>query len=67
VSDAGGTVEWSIEISSPAHLICSGWKRNTIKPGDKITVVVHPVREGSNGGSFVSAIGADGKAIGTPQ
>jgi Family of unknown function (DUF6152) len=67
VSDAGGTVEWSIEMSSPAHLIRSGWNRNTLRPGDKITVVIHPVREGSNGGSYVSATGADGKAIGAPQ
>jgi hypothetical protein len=66
VSEGGDTVEWSIEMSSPGHLIRSGWKRNTLKPGEKITVVIHPLREGSNGGSFVSATGADGKRVDGP-
>jgi hypothetical protein len=66
VSAGDGTAEWSIEMGSPAHLIRSGWKRNTLKPGDKITVLVNPLREGANGGGFVSAIGVDGNPIGTP-
>jgi hypothetical protein len=65
VSAGDGTAEWSIEMGSPAHLIRSGWKRNTLKPGDKITVLVNPLREGANGGGFVSAIGVDGNPIGT--
>jgi hypothetical protein len=66
VSTADGTAEWSIEMGSPAHLMRAGWKPNTLKPGDKITIVFHPLREGTNGGSFVSALGDDGRAIGTP-
>jgi hypothetical protein len=66
VSEGGDTVEWSIEMSSPGHLIRSGWKRNTLEPGEKITVVIHPLREGTNGGSFVSTIRADGKRVGAP-
>jgi Family of unknown function (DUF6152) len=67
VSDGDGTAEWNIEMGSPAHLIRAGWKRNTLKPGDKIAVVINPLREGANGGGFVSAIGVDGNPIGTPQ
>ena len=66
VRDGNGTAEWSVEMGSPAHLIRSGWKPNTLKPGDKIIVVVHPLRVGANGGGFVSATGPDGKPIGTP-
>jgi hypothetical protein len=65
VSEGGSTVEWSIEMSSPGHLIRSGWKRNSLKPGDRITVVIHPLREGANGGGFVSATRVDGKPVGT--
>jgi hypothetical protein len=59
-----GPTEWSIEMGSPAQLFRGGWKRGTLKPGDKITVVIHPMRDGTNGGLFVSAIGADGNPIG---
>ena len=64
VSTGDSTTEWSIELGSPAHLIRAGWKPNTLKPGDKITVIVNPLREGANGGGFVSATGVDGKPIG---
>ncbi len=42
-----------------------GWKPGTLEAGDKITVVIHPMRDGTKGGLFVSAVGADGKPIGT--
>jgi Family of unknown function (DUF6152) len=58
--------EWSIEMGSPAHLIRAGWKPNTLKPGEKVTVVYHPLRDGTRGGSFISASTADGKPIGVP-
>jgi hypothetical protein len=64
VTTGDSTTEWSIELGSPAHLIRAGWKPNTLKPGDKITVVVNPLREGANGGGFVSAKGVDGNPIG---
>lgn len=60
----GTPAEWSIEMGSPSHLIRHGWKVDTIKPGDKISVVINPVRDGGKGGSYVSATGADGKAVG---
>ena len=63
----GGTVEWSIEMGSTTELYRSGWRPGTLKPGDKVTVLVHPVRDQSPGGSFVSATGADGKLLGHPK
>ena len=56
--------EWSIELTSPEHLVRAGWKPGTLKSGDKVTIVVHPIRDGSMGGQFVSGIAADGSAIG---
>jgi hypothetical protein len=66
VPSEGGMVEWSVELASPAHLIRSGWKRNALKAGDKITVIISRARDGSHGGLFLSATGEDGKAIGAP-
>ena len=40
-----------------------GWTRTTLKPGDKITVAVRPLRSGENGGMFVRATLADGRVL----
>jgi hypothetical protein len=59
-----GPTEWSVEMGSPSQLYRGGWKRGTVKPGDTITVVIHPMRDGTKGGLFVRAVGKDGKPIG---
>jgi Family of unknown function (DUF6152) len=61
---AGNAVEWSIEMNSPSSLVRQGWKPKTLKPGDKITLVMHPLRDGRPGGSLVSATLADGTRMG---
>jgi len=64
VPGSGTTSEWSIEMASPLHLVRRGWTPGLIKPGDKVTIVVHPMRDGSTGGAFVSGTGPDGKPLG---
>lgn len=56
--------EWSIELTSPEHLVRAGWKPETLKSGDRVIIVVHPLRIGSMGGQFVSGLAADGTPIG---
>jgi len=68
VPDATGRiVEWSIEGGSPNLVGRQGWKRNTFKSGDKVTITVHPLRDGQPGGSFVRAVLPDGKTLGGRQ
>jgi len=62
-SDAG-PVEWSIEMGAPIELYRGGWRPAILKAGDKIAVVFNPTRDGSRGGLFVSAVGADGQPVG---
>jgi hypothetical protein len=62
--DRGRTVEWAIEGSSPNGLARRGWKRTTLKAGDKISVKIRPLKSGEKGGSFVSATFADGAVVG---
>ena len=42
--DKSKLIVWGVELTSPTYLIRAGWKSNTIKPGDKVSVVVNPVR-----------------------
>ena len=59
--------EWSIEMTSPEHLARVGWKPGTLKPGDKVTLVIHPMRDGVKGGQYLSGTGPGGPLIGSPQ
>lgn len=66
-NDSGGEDEWSIEMTSPEHLARVGWRPGTLKPGDKVTLVIHPLRDGSvKGGQYLSGTGPDGPLIGAP-
>lgn len=49
----GRNVEWSIEGGSPNGLHRQGWKRSTIKQGDAVEMTIHPLKNGSNGGSLM--------------
>jgi hypothetical protein len=65
VPDKSGPVEWSVEMGSPSQLFRGGWKPKTVHVGDKIVVVVHPMRDGTKGGVFVSATRGDGTPFGS--
>ena len=62
----GKEVEWPIEGSSPNNLARFGWNRNSIKSGDHVQVVVHPLKDGSIGGSLVK-ITVNGQVVGAPK
>jgi hypothetical protein len=67
VPNAAGKVEsWAIEMNSPNNLVHIGWKRSTIKPGDKVTVKINPLRDGRPGGLYVGITLPDGRYIGAP-
>ena len=63
---SGKDVEWSIEGGSPNGLGRSGWTRMSLKPGDKATIVIHPLKDGTPGGSLTSAT-VNGLQIGTAK
>jgi hypothetical protein len=67
VAGTGGGEEWSVEMGAPLQLYQAGWKPGTLKPGDEISVVVHPARDGTRGALFISAKSKDGAALGRPQ
>jgi hypothetical protein len=64
--EKGVLATYSIEMNSPNNLTRQGWKSTALKPGDKVTVVMNPLRDGSRGGLFVSVMLPDGKVLGDP-
>src|ERR1700729_3262999 len=51
----GPAQEWSLETTSPGVLTRAGWTRQSLKPGDRVSVVFSPLRDGSHGGALNSA------------
>lgn len=49
VADEKGNVEhWQAELTSPNHLIRTGWSRETLKPLDDVTITGYRTKDGSN-------------------
>ena len=63
----GPSVQWSIEMGWPEAMFKQGFRRNDPKPGDKVNVSIHPLRDGRPGGAFISVKLADGRVIGEGQ
>ena len=56
----GKNVEWAFEMGSVPQIAAQGWKADSVKAGDKITVTAHPLKDGSRGGQYESVKFADG-------
>ena len=63
-NDRGGQTEWSIEAGAPGMLLRTGWKLNSLKPGDAVIIVTHPAKSGAATGSLVSVTTSDGRTLG---
>jgi len=63
-NERGASERWGVELGSPNSMVKTGWKSTTLKPGDKVTVVVNPLKSGEFGGIFVSMTLPDGRKLG---
>jgi hypothetical protein len=64
VSKDGVIQEWSVEMAATTELYRSGWRPHTLQAGESVSIVVHPMRDGSPGAQFLSAVGPDGLPVG---
>ena len=63
----GGAAEWEFEGSSVGRLSSTGFRKNSLAPGDSITVAYNPRRDHTLGGLFVAIKMADGKMLTTDR
>jgi hypothetical protein len=64
VPDEKGAVKhWSIELGSPSILMQSGWKFSSLKTGDKVTLIINPMKTGQAGGFLSTATLPDGRVL----
>jgi len=58
---AGGQDQWGIEIGSPSLNIRGGWRKDSVKRGDKVTMDIAPARSGKHYGTLRVLTTADGR------
>ena len=51
---------WGFEAEGPSTLLRAGIKASTFKPGDKVTIVFNPMKDGRPAGALLTATKADG-------
>lgn len=59
----GGKVDWGVEGRAPGILLRAGWSKNSLKPGETITVDMSPAKDGSKTGLIARVTKADGTIL----
>jgi hypothetical protein len=64
VKNAEGVIEkWVAESAPPQRLFRAGWTRDSLKPGDQITVTGFAMKDSTKNISIKSLTGPDGKVL----
>jgi hypothetical protein len=56
----GKMQRWGLEGMSPSHLARHGWNKHTLKKGDKVKILIYPLKDGRKGGFAVRVTYPDG-------
>ena len=63
VANGGRTQRWAIELNSPNNLTRQGWRRTSLKAGERLSVRLAPLRNGQPGGLFLDLRKPDGSVL----
>jgi hypothetical protein len=63
VDDKGKAAKWAVEGGAPNVLYRQGWKPNSLKEGDKVTVVGSRAKDGTNLANAIAFILPDGRCV----
>ena len=61
--DKGNVSHWAGEAGSPSAVSLLGWTKNSLQPGDVITVYIYPAKSGNPVGRLNKVVFADGKTL----
>ena len=67
IDERGEVVQWVTETQAPANMIDAGWRKNDLRPGDKVSVTVQPARNGNPVGRIVRVEFDDGRVLDASQ
>jgi hypothetical protein len=65
VKDNRGNIQrWAVETrGGPNVLTKAGWTKDTLKPGDQVTLIGHPAKNGTNTMRLAKVVWADGQEL----
>jgi hypothetical protein len=58
-----GRASWNVELGTPNDLMRRGWLKESVKPGDVVTVNGYPAKDGGHRANARSVVLADGRTI----
>ena len=61
--DAGNVAHWAVEVSNPTDMAKRGWSKQSLKPGDEVTVTVRPAKNGAPVGQLLKVGLPNGKSL----
>jgi hypothetical protein len=61
--ETGEHQDWLLEARAPAQLLRRGWRRDSLKPGDVVSVTLRPLRSGGPGGLVRLVTFPDGREL----
>jgi Family of unknown function (DUF6152) len=63
VDKKGRAEQWAVEMIGPNGLVRQGWRPRTLTPGMPVTLTIHPLKDGTNGGQFMDITLPDGTTM----
>ena len=64
MGDDGKVVSWVAEGQAPNVIFPAGYRKDSFKAGDQVTITVEPVKNGLPLGRIIQAVLADGQVLG---
>jgi hypothetical protein len=61
--DDGNVLHWAAEAGSPSAIGLLGWTKNSVKPGDVVTVYLYPAKSGNPVGRLNKIVFPDGTTL----
>src|SRR3954466_6424711 len=61
--DKGNLAHWTAELGSPTNVSVLGWTRNSLHPGDVVTIYVWPAKSGRPVGRMNRVVLPGGKTL----
>jgi len=65
--ETGKITHWACETLAPGKLARAGWVRDSLKPGDQVTVTLAPTKDGKPAGLLQKLVLANGKQMNTDE
>jgi hypothetical protein len=63
IDDRGQVVQWTAESENPSSMVHYGWTKQSLKPGDQVTVTVIQVKNGRPVGRILEVVLPNGQRL----